>query len=55
MTEIDRSVLTALFNPWSIPKTCAMPRRSTLPRRTFRIRSAARCRGARDLIDGITP
>lgn len=55
MTEIERAVPTAMFAPVVYPRTCAMPPRSTLLRRTFSIRSSrstARCRGARDLIDG---
>ncbi|WGS20602.1 MULTISPECIES: hypothetical protein [unclassified Bradyrhizobium] len=58
MTEIERSVLTAMFNRVVYPEDLRDAAGSTLPRRTFSIRlsrSAARCprcRGARYLIGG---
>jgi hypothetical protein len=55
MTEIERPVLTAMFNPVVYPENLRDAAAVELPRRTFSIRSSrstARCRGARDLIDG---
>lgn len=60
MTEIERSVLTAMFNRVVYPEDLRDAAGSTLPRRTFSIRlsrSAARCprcRGARYLIGEIS-